>query len=202
MRWPFRFRRPPPLASRPALAEFLARECAYLAQKTATDYCQAKAGFNWQKLAVEADFQAALNVCRWEAFAGVLADAILVLEGRLRPAASDLAELAESLLRLHAAILESHPVPPHLPHGWAPESAALAPRLARAQLASPQPVETLARSGAKRLFKALPIHPDLRRHDYEMVENAVRFGLVAFSVKLDARLDAAAAFRELAARVS
>lgn len=200
MKWPFRFKAPPPIDSGAALARFLDEECAYLAQKSATDYCWAKAGLNAQKLFSEPAFQAALNVCRWESFAAMLSDATLLVEGRLRAAAPESAELAASVIRLHAAVLRRHAAPAHLPQGWEPEIAAFAQRLAQARLAPPQPAATLARTGAKRLFDALPIHPELRRHDYEVVENAVRFGLVALAVKLDERLDVAAAVRDLEAQ--
>lgn len=197
MRWPFRFGRPAPIVSAAGLADFLTGECAYLAQKSATDYCQAKAGLNWQKLFSEPSFQAALNVCRWEGFAGVLSDAVLVVEGRLRAASAESTPIDEALVRLHAAVLLRHPPPQHLSQGWGPETEAFRSRLARARLAARLPVETIARVGAQRLFDALPIHPHLRRHDHEMVENAIRFGLVAFSVKLDQRLDARATMHDL-----
>lgn len=198
MRWPFRLGRAAPIASAAALKEFLTRESAYLAQKTATDYCQVKAGLNWQKLFSEPDFQAALNVCRWEGFAGVLADAVLAVEGRLRDAA-EAQRVAEALLALHESILSAHPPPPHLAQGWAPEVEAFAGRMSRARLARPLPAASLAEAGAERLFAALPIHPDLRRLDFEMVSNAVRFGLVSMSQALDRRLDRAAAARDLGA---
>jgi hypothetical protein len=198
MKWPLRFGRPPAIASAAALGEFLTRESAYLAQKTATDYCQAKAGLNWQKLFSEPDFQAALNVCRWESFAGVLADATLLAEGRLREV-DESPRLAESMLALHEAVLRAHPPPAHLAEGWAPELANFSGRLARARLARPLPAAKLAETAARRLFDSLPIHPELRRLDFEMVANAVRFGLVSMSQTLDRRLDRAATARDLCA---
>jgi len=198
MKWPFRLGRAAPIASGAALKEFLSRESAYLAQKTATEYCQVKAGLNWQKLFSEPAFQAGLSVCRWEGFAGVLADAVLAAEGRLRDVGES-PPLARSLLALHEAILRDHPAPAHLPQGWAPEIEAFAARMARSQLAQPLPTASLGETGARRLFDALPIHPDLRRLDYEMVSNAVRFGLVSMTQTLDRRLDRAATARDLGA---
>ena len=126
----------------------------------------------------------------------MLADAVLMAEGRLRPA-GEAAPVARSLLALHEAILRDHPPPAHLPQGWTPEVVAFAERMARAQLAQPLPAATLGETGARRLFDALPIHPDLRRLDFEMVSNAVRFGLVSMAQTLERRLDRAATARDL-----
>lgn len=199
MKWPFHFRRPEPIASGAALAEFIDREAAYLAQKSATDYCWAKAGLNAEKLFGEAAFQAALAVCRWESFAAVLSDAIVLVEGRLRQAAPESEVLGEACLRLHADILQRHSPPSHLPEGWAPELEAFATRLARARLGAPAPAAAVAATAAKRVFRSLPLHDEVRQHDFDIVSNAVKFGFVAFAAKLDERLDVIATARDLQA---
>ena len=71
------------------LRDFLAAEAIYMSQKATIDYCRARAGLGWQKLVSEPEFVAALEACRWQAMASVLADAMLVTEGFLRPHAGD-----------------------------------------------------------------------------------------------------------------
>jgi hypothetical protein len=197
MKWPFRLSRPPRIDTGAALTDFLDSESAFLAQKCATDYCWAKAGLNAQKLFAEAAFQAALNECRWESFAAVAEDATLIVEGRLRVAAARSDELGEACRRVHAAVLYRHSAPPRLARGWAGETERFAARLARAQLSPPLAAAQIAEASAKRLYDALPFHRELRRHDFDIVSNAVRFAMVAFSVKLDERLDAPATARDL-----
>ncbi len=197
MRWPFALRRPPRIGSAGALTDFLDAEIAFVAQKCAVGYCWAKAGLNAQKLFSEPAFQSALNECRWESFAAVASDAALLVEGRLRPHATRPDGLAVGCARVHAAVLYRHSAPARLARGWVEEIEQFEARLARAQLAPPPPVAELAKTGAKRLYRSLPLHHELRRHDADLVSNAVRFAMVAFSVKLDERLDAAATAREL-----
>ena len=170
-----------------------------MAQKCAVGYCWAKAGLNAQKLFSEPAFQSALNECRWESFAAVASDAVLIVEGRLRPLASQPQALAAGCARVHAAVLHRHSAPARLARGWAEEIEQFEARLARAQLSPPPPVAELAKTSARRLYESLPLHHELRRHDAEVVSNAVRFAMVAFSAKLDERLDAEATARELQA---
>ena len=199
MKWPLSFGRPPPIASAAALIDFLGAETAFVAQKCATGYCWAKAGLNAQKLFSEPAFQAALNACRWESFAAVAGDAALLVEGRLRPLASRPEEFAGGCMRLHAAVLYRHSAPPALARGWAEEIERFEARLVRARLSPPLPVGELAKTSAKRLYESLPLHPELRRHDEDVVANAVRFEMIAFSAKLEGRLDAQATARALEA---
>ena len=197
MTWPLRLKRPPRIGSAAALIDFLETESAFLSQKSATDYCWSKAGLNAQKLFSEPDFQTALNDCRWEGFAAVAGDATLIAEGRLRAAAGASAGLAAACARVHASVLYRHSAPPRMADGWAEEIERFAARLARAQLSPPLSAAVLAQESARRLFDSLPFHPSLRRNDFEIVSNAVRFSMVAFSDKLDERLDASATARDL-----
>lgn len=185
--------RPSRLGDPASLRLFASREAAFLAQKSATDYCQAKAGFSARQLFSEAEFLAALEVCRWEAFGAVLADLMLVVEARLRPLDEPAPEaVLQSLVGVYREVLQSFPLPTHRPQGWAEEVKALAVRLRRAQLAQPIGAAEIALTSAQRLFAALPIHPQHRRYDEETVVNAIRFGMVAIGVKLDQRLDVSA----------
>lgn len=197
MTWPLRLKRPPRIDSAAALIDFLEAESAFLAQKSATDYCWSKAGLNAQKLFSEPAFQAALNDCRWEGFAAVAGDATLIAEGRLRAVAGGGEDLVSACARVHASVLYRHSAPPRLAGGWADEVERFAGRLARAQLSPPLSAAVLAQESARRLFDSLPFHPSLRRNDFDIVSNAVRFSMVAFSDKLDERLDAQAVARDM-----
>lgn len=179
----------PSITSAAELSGLLTREASFLAQKSTIEYCRARAGLNWYKLFKEQVFLDALEVCRWEAFAAVLSDMMLVVEARLRPHATGAEErLAGRLAALHDAILASHAPPAHRAAGWSDAMAALPPRLLRAQLAPPQTPDRIAVAAGARIFEMLPIHPRLRGHDREMVINSIRFGMVGFNDVLGRRL--------------
>jgi hypothetical protein len=62
------------IADAPALEGFLVSRAAFAAQKVTVEYCRARAGIGWRQLTSEAGFAAALETCRWEAFAAVYPD--------------------------------------------------------------------------------------------------------------------------------
>lgn len=183
------FRRPDPIGTSRELGEFLTGEAAFLAQKSTIEYCRARAGLQWQKLFGEAAFIAALERCRWEAFALVLADMMVVTEGRLRRQAQHPLELAEAVALLYERILESHPLPAHRAD-WADRVADLRQRLGRAQLAAPVRTDEIAGVSGRAVFDLLPIHPSLRGHDRLMIFNHIRFGMLTFAERFDRRVDA------------
>lgn len=186
------FRGPEPVASRNDLAEFLTGEAAFLAQKSTIEYCRARAGLQWQKLFSEAAFQEALERCRWEAFALVLADMVVFAEGRLRAFAGGRAlELADLLGALYEHILNSHPIPAHR-RDWQDRTEALRQRLGRAQLAGPARTDEIAGVSGRAIFDLLPIHPSLRGHDRLMIFNHIRFGMLTFAERFDRRVDSRA----------
>ena len=104
--------RPPPIASVQALQTFIEERAALIAQKCAVDYVRGKTGLASYALFTEKPFLDALDVCRWESFAAVLSDLVIVAEGQLRghvPPALQPA-LGEALKNLYSAILSSSPL--------------------------------------------------------------------------------------------
>jgi hypothetical protein len=186
----FGSRRPPRAVDIAGLADVLDREAAFLAQQTSIEYSRARTGLLAQRLFTEDAFIAALDVCRWEAFAAVLADMMVIAEGRLRPlVGSHQVELRSMLERIFASILARYPLPDHRKEGWGDVLQELPPRLARAQLGPPRPPHSVAFRSAKRLFETLPFHPSVRKNDRQMVVNSVRFGMVRFCEHLTRDVD-------------
>ena len=62
-----------PVRNAGQLGEFLSRHAAFIAQKCADDYCRNKVGLSHYALGEEQAYRDAMNVCRWEGFAAVLA---------------------------------------------------------------------------------------------------------------------------------
>lgn len=182
------------------LLNFLDREAAFLSQQASIEYSRARTGLLAQRIFNEDAFIAALEICRWEAFAAVLADMIVITEGRLRPfLPSHQLELRTALERAYGDILGRYPLPEHRSHGWGEVLAALPPRLARAQLGPPRPPHSVAVRSAKRLFDTLPFHPSVRKNDKEMVVNSVRFGMIRFCERMAEKLDLPAIAQSIAA---
>jgi hypothetical protein len=197
------WRRPAPITDRAGLRDFLKAESAFLAQKSTIEYCRARAGMNWDKLFREAAFAEALEICRWEAMAAVLADMLIVTEGFLRPHLDDaeaVDRMGASLSAMFSEILESYEEASAARGGWDDLIGEFPARIARVQLGPPHDAAQVAKTAGARLFELLPIHRTLRAHDREMVVNNVRFGMVAFYEKLGQAVpEPAALARDLAA---
>ena len=183
---------PPAIKTSQDFKVFLGSEAAYLAQRSTTEYCRARAGIHWQKLFGEPEFLSALERCRWEAFAVVLTDMVLVAEGRLRTAAGgDSLALADGLLRVYETILRDHRLPKHRP-GWADAIGDLSVRLGRAQMAAPLAPDEIASVSGVKVYDLLPIHPTVRSHDRLVIFNHLRFGMLGFLQSFDRRVDTGA----------
>ena len=159
------------------LADFVAAQTAYVAQRSVIEYCRARTGFNWEKLSLEQSFLDRLEVCRWEAYAIVLAEVAELALIRLRRdgVADPEAYLPGLVAAAHAALLR-HPVPGHRT-SWTDAAEAIERHLARAVLAAPRPVHLVGIRSADAIFDLLPIHADLRPQDREMFRNSVRFAI-------------------------
>lgn len=160
------------------LRAFLEGEAAHVAQSAVYDYLRARAGRFAPQLFREAPFLQALEVTRWEAFAAVLLDVAVIALTELRPHVTDSAALAERLTDLCRATLGRHPAPAHRTDGWNSYDVELAQRLAAACASPRQTPDAIAGHSGATIFKHLPLHPDVRRLDEEMVVNNVRFRIL------------------------
>lgn len=175
------------------LAEFILSETSRIAQKATTGYCRTKSGANVDLLFKEEVFLKALESSRWTAFGLGLADCCLVVEGFLRPAAANREdELAAWILATHDRILDENPHPDRGAEGWAAEKEEMRGRLGRSRIAAPIPAANVGFDTAKRIYDSLPVHPRLRREDFELVQNLTRFGHISFRDELAKRVEPAA----------
>jgi hypothetical protein len=177
------------VATSDELADFLAAQTAYVAQRTVLEYCRARTGLNWDKLFREQPFIDSLEVCRWEAYVEVLAEVAelaLILLRRQSPA--DPQAYLPGVAAAAGAALLRHPVPGHRT-SWDEASAVVEQHLAQSLLAAPRAVHLAGFGAADAIFDHLPIHPDLRREDREMFRNSVRFALCRVFDEMTRRLD-------------
>jgi hypothetical protein len=185
--------RPARIATPEALETFLRERASLIAQKCAIDYCRGKTGLASYALFTEKPFLDALDVCRWESFAAVLGDLLILVETALRPHVEPSARerLCDALVALYRETLSSMPVPSHRLQGWDGDVQAFASRLQAARADAPRQALDVADHSAKRMFDTLPIHSSYRELDEEVVYGAVRFRMIATNQELQRRLDGA-----------
>jgi hypothetical protein len=192
--------RAPPIVSTAELRDFIAGESAVIAQKTAMGYCTAKTGSFSYALFQERRFIDALAICRWEAFAAVLSDMLVIVETFLRPHAPEQgAVIGRALAGMYASILRSHPAPRHRPEGWSEAIAAFERRLAAAQAGPPVEPAAVATASGRRLYEVLPLHTNYRVDDEHVIVASVTFQMVGVWDTMRRRIDGPAVARELIA---
>lgn len=192
--------RPPPITDAHALRLYAKENAAFIAQKSSIDYCRVKAGTFSYQLFAEKDFMDALTRCRWEGFALVLADILLVFEAFLRPPSDREARtIAARLMPWYADILATEPVPRHRPEGWGEAVGRFEARFAAAVANAPGRPADIARVSGRALYAVLPIHTNHRRLDEDMVVAGVQFRMVSLWQAMERRIDRDAVRAELLA---
>jgi hypothetical protein len=185
--------RPPAITETSALQRFLSGEASYLAQRSTYEFSRNTLAWFGQWAFGDDKFNDAFRLCRWEAFAAVLADMVVLTHEKLQRSAAEGSDaLVAALTDLYEAALTEYPVPAHRPAGWVDRVQALRVRLGQAALAGPLAPAEVARTAARRIYEVLPVHSSNPDADYEAIEAAIRFGMVSFHDKLWRRLQAEA----------
>jgi hypothetical protein len=168
------------IAGPEALEAFLDTRAAFMAQKCVFEYCRARSGALSMKLFKEEAFLEALHHSRWTAYSLVYCDVAEAVEGVLRPhAGGSIRALAEALVDMGERTFASHGLPEGAPDDfWTGAVERLATRLAQAQLHAPRPVRDIPKTEIEAFLATLPIHPSIRGHDFELLQNHLRINLV------------------------
>ncbi|GAB5387338.1 MAG: hypothetical protein Alpg2KO_03060 [Alphaproteobacteria bacterium] len=183
--------KPAPVTTADELEMFIARQSAFISQKCTVEYCRARAGLNWDKLFKEQTFIEAMEICRWEALGAITVDMVDVVWDRLRPhVTADLMEdVSTGLCRIGQSVLYHHKVPEWRQERWQPEADQIEQNMKSASIRVARTVpETTARS-ARLVFEHLPIHPELRKHDTELITNNIAFNAIRAAEDLDLSAD-------------
>ena len=173
----------PKVRSLAALQQLLDSEAAFLAQKSVIDFARNELGSLSAQAFDDPRFLAKLAVCRWEGFAFILADMIVLTHARLLEAGVPRELLDARLGDLYRVILMGHPPPDHRAQGWDAEIAALRARLAERPAGPANPQADATATGSK-VFDTLPFPPRDPVENRMVLSNAFAFGLISFNDRL------------------
>jgi hypothetical protein len=173
------FARRGPVTDIGGLEDFIDQHAAFGVQKCMVEYCRARAGIQWSKLFKEKDFVEALNQARWRAYPIGVGNVTEMIDAALRPAAGkNGAAITVALTGCGRHVLQRHPVPGgEADDFWIRQIAILEERMGKVGLRPPKPVKDIPTPTAKQIFDLLPIHPELRGHDFEVIKNNLRVNL-------------------------
>jgi hypothetical protein len=187
------FRRPPLIGDAKALADFIDRNAAFVAQKGIYEYSRARAGHYAKVLFRESGFLEAVERARWRAYPLGLAMVGELVEGILRPFATDRYAQIEALRELVLDVFDRYQVPVVLgPQAWNEERRELAWRLALIGLHPPKRAFEICEPWAKTYFDLMPIHEKLRQNEFPTIRNYMRVTLCNIHDEFSKRMDAPA----------
>ena len=179
---------PSSIADRDALAAFVAREAAYLAQRSTYEFTRNALAWHGQAAFGDAAFNDAFRICRWEAFAATLSAFCALAFAHLAPAAGGRrAGLEAAIVALYAEILAGHEAPRHR-DGWSEAVAGLAESLRRIMPGTVPTAAEMIRDAAALIHAKMPVQAGNDREELEVIANALRFGTIGYADRLVRRL--------------
>ena len=182
----------PKLFTRQDLQGFLESRAAYLAQKSISEYTQARANMMFSTLLGEKAFQDAYERARWFSFPATLAMVAEALAARLRNLdISDADSINVMLQSMAREIVSAYPVPVggHADF-WQMALLDLERDLLRAGLAAPHAIHLIPKARSREVFDNLPVHPSVRKHDFDMFQNTLSFHLTEIGAEIEEGLSA------------
>jgi len=187
------------ISSRQDVQDFLESRAAYLAQKSISEYTQARANMMFSTLIGEKKFQQAYERARWFSFPATLAMVAEALAAQFRTLdAGETGAINTLLMDSAREIVAPYPVPAGADAGfWQTALDDLEKGLQRAALAAPHAIHLMPKSRAREIFDNLPAHASVRKNDFEMFQNTLRFHLAGIGAEIEKGLDTAAARRIL-----
>jgi hypothetical protein len=175
------------IESREDALAFLESRAAFVAQKSLTEYAQARANMMFSSLLREKGFQDAYDEARWRAYPATLSMVAEIVTGALRTRLGTPVETAtrfvEELIGEVVEKMRGHG--PLTEAEWSAAQAAVSTDLARAGLGAPHAAHAIAKARAKEVFDALPFHPAIKQHDFEMFRNTLAFHLTEIATELE-----------------
>src|SRR5262245_36111639 len=194
------FRRSPPIRDVPALAEFIDRNAAFVAQKGIYEYSRARSGYYAKVLFREPEFQSAAENSRWRAYPLGLAMVSELVEGVLRPHAEDRRTALDSLNAISLSVFDRYPPPAVLgAETWSQLRDELAHNLDSIGVHAIKAAKDIPIPFAERYFQLMPIHEKLRASEFPTIRNYLRVTMCNIHEEFTKRIDAPALTRAVRA---
>lgn len=187
------FRRRPLICDVPALAEFIDRNAAFVAQKGIYEYSRARSGHYAKVLFREPEFQSAAENSRWRAYPLGLAMVSEVVEGVLRPHAEDRRAALDRLIAISLSVFDRYPPPAVLgEETWSQMRVELAHNLDLIGVHAVKAAKDIPIPFAERYFQLMPIHEKLRASEFPTIRNYLRVTMCNIHEEFSKRIDAQA----------
>jgi hypothetical protein len=171
-----------------------------LTQKSIMEYTQARSNLLFTVLIGEKGFQTAYEEARWRSYPAAFSMVAEMAAGHLREAGNVKAEpLHATLQEMAKEVFDRFAGPSGLGEAfWSDAHEALRRDLARAALAMPRQVRLMAQERAQDVFANLPVCAAIKRHDFEMFRNTLRFHLIEIRGEFEEKADVRALVATLA----
>jgi hypothetical protein len=194
---PAYFRRKPGITSRDDLIEFLDTRAAFLIQKNIFDYARARAGPYFKVMINEPEFKQAVELSRWTSYPVGLAAIAEIARGVLFESGERKA-LGNAIASATLAAFDKYPVPAALrEEAWKQARETLIERLAQIDLHPPKFAKDVITPYGQLIFDAQPIHEEMRKADYEMIQSQMRVNLITMHDEFETRTDKRALLADL-----
>lgn len=189
--------RKPVIDTREKLVEFLDSRSAFLIQKNIFDYARARAGPYFSQIIKEQAFKDSVEVSRWSGYPTGLAALAEIVRGVLFDAA-ERKPLNDAISSAALAAFDKYPVPAVLgEETWKKARETLIERLALIDSHPPKFAKDVILPYAQVLYDSQPIHEELRKRDFEMIQAQLRINLVTMHVEFEKRMNKAALLSDL-----
>lgn len=183
------FRGAPAIDTREALVDFLDTRAAFLIQKNIFDYARARSGPYFKGMIKEPAFIEAVEVSRWTSYPVGLVAVAEVVRGIFYGSVNDKA-MVDAVASATLAAFDKYPVPEVLSEAkWKEARELLTVRLSQIGLHPPKFVKDVIIPYGRLIYDAQPIHEELRKHDFEMIQNQLRINLITMHDEFDKRAD-------------
>jgi hypothetical protein len=194
---PAYFRKKPRIDTRETLVDFLDSRSAYLIQKNIFDYARARSGPYFSQIIKEDAFKRSVEVARWTGYPTGLAAIAEIARGILFHDA-ERKSLNDAVSAAALTAFDRYPVPEALGEEvWKKARETLIERLALIDSHPPKFAKDVILPYAQVLYDSQPIHEELRRNDFEMIQAQLRINLVTMHDEFASRVKKKALLSDL-----
>jgi hypothetical protein len=169
------------------LVRFVSGEASYVAQRSTYEFSRNTLAWFGQAAFGDEKFNEVFAVCRWEAFARIAADMVMIVRADLASANTD-RRLDPGLLRLYGGVLGEYPNPVHRPEGWHDCHQALLSRLAAIPPEQRPDLKALGTLTGRFSRECAPARGNHADEERAVLAAAVTFGLISFSDRIGRQL--------------